>query len=88
MTRLIPRFLRVLLCPGYLEPPKKGALMLETIRQKAAEAAKAIVAAVTPIVVTLVADLMADLSAWAVAGIIAGGGAVAVWLTPNRPPAG
>lgn len=86
--RLLPRFLRVFVAPGYLKPPStKGPTVLDTLRQKAAEAAKALIAVATPIITSLVIDLMGDLTAWAVAAIAAGATGAAVWLVPNRPPA-
>lgn len=85
--RLLPRFVRVLFASGYLQPTKKGTTMLSELKQKAAEAAKAIVAAATPIVTAFVVDAMADLSVWGVGVIAAGATAFMVWLVPNRPPA-
>lgn len=82
----LPRFLRVLIASGYLAPNGKEPSMLASIKQKVAEAAKAIVGLAMPIIVTLVADIMADLSAAAVTAIVAGGTGLMVWLVPNRPP--
>lgn len=82
----LPLFVRIIFGPGYLNPNGKEAPMLATIRQKAAEAAKAIVGLAMPIVLALVADVMADLSAAAATAIAAGATGLMVWLVPNRPP--
>lgn len=91
MRRLIPRFLRVLIGFGFIEPPTKGKTMLRElagrIAQKAAEAAKAIVGLATPIVTQLVIDILAEVSDAAQVAIVAGATALMVWLVPNKPPA-
>ena len=60
--------------------------MLASITQKAAEAAKAIVAVATPILVDLVVDVMAELSAGLQTAIVAGATGLVVYLVPNKNP--
>ena len=60
---------------------------MSKIINRAAEAAKAIVAAATPIVTAAVVDILAELSTLATGAIAAGATMLTVWLVPNRKPA-
>lgn len=57
---------------------------MSKIINRAAAAAKAIVAAATPIVTAAVVDIVAELSTLAEGGIAAAATALLVWLVPNR----
>jgi hypothetical protein len=54
--------------------------------QKLAESAKAVVGAIVPPLTIFVTQAVADLSIWATGALAALATAVAVYLTPNRPP--
>lgn len=56
-----------------------------TILDRLANAAKAIVGAITPIITALIVEVAADLSDLGTAGIAAAATAVLVYLTPNKP---
>lgn len=59
--------------------------MFSTIKNRALEAAKAVVAVATPIITAAVVDIFAELQKGALVALAAGTTGLTVYLTRNRP---